>query len=74
MVNRKPVSVTLDPKILAEIDRLCSETDRTRSWLIERAVLHYLIEVAELENALSNVNDPPEYFITEDELIKKLGL
>jgi len=74
MSGRKAISVTIDPKVLVEVDRLCGETDRPRSWLIERAVLHYLTEIAELEEALSNANDSPGCFVTEEELIRDLGL
>ena len=35
-------TIRLDEKILADLDRLAEKTDRTRSWLVSRAVEDYV--------------------------------
>ncbi len=74
MANKKPISVTLDEGLLSSVDRLCADADRNRSWFIERAVAMYLEELADLEEALALANDPPENFISEEQLINDLDL
>jgi hypothetical protein len=67
MINR-------DPSVSQEVERMYGENEGLRFRLIKWAVLHYLTEIAEMEEALSNANDPPDCFVTEKELIENLGL
>jgi len=74
MSNKKPISITLDETLVAAVDELCSEADRNRSWLIERAVVLYLAELEDLEEALQLSKEPRENFISSKQLRDELGI
>lgn len=72
----KPVTVTaeLDPSLSADLDRLATMADRSRAWLIERAVAAFVLHELEWRDSLEEAEaqiDRGEY-ITHDDLMAEL--
>ena len=51
------VSTTLDTEVLSRLDTLSEETERNRSWLINKAVEAYLDELEDLKIAKDRLHD-----------------
>jgi RHH-type rel operon transcriptional repressor/antitoxin RelB len=68
------VSVRL-PKGLAEkLDGIARETERPRSFIIQKALESYIEEFADLQIALDRLHDRNDAIITGQELRKSLGI
>lgn len=70
----KPLSVRLPGEVMGALDRVATEIDRPRSYLIRRAVEAYLDEYAEYQVALDRLRDKDDKAISGKELRKRLGL
>lgn len=70
----KPLSVRLSEEVVHALDRVSSEVDRPRSFLIRKAVESYLDEYAEYQVALDRLRDKDDKIISGKELRKRLGL
>ena len=70
----KPLSVRLPEGIMHALDRVASDVDRPRSYLIRKAVESYLDEYAEYQVALDRLRDKDDKVISGKELRKRLGL
>lgn len=66
--------MTLDEKLLAELDELCQETERKRSSLIANAIRAYFEELSDMREAYKRFHDPKEKPISESELKARLDL
>lgn len=62
------LSVRLPDKLLKEIDQISKETERSRSFHIQKAIEMYLEERADLQVALDRLNDPFDKMISLDEI------
>ena len=68
------ISVRL-PKALADhLDIITKETERSRSYIIQKALESYLEDYADLQVALDRLNDKTDPVISAKELRKSLGL
>ncbi len=68
------ISVRL-PKILADqIDTIAKETERPRSYIIQKALESYIEDYADLQVALDRLHDKTDPVISGKELRKALGL
>ncbi|MGA9117662.1 MAG: ribbon-helix-helix protein, CopG family [Bacteroidota bacterium] len=68
------VSVRL-PKDLAErLDGVAKETERPRSFIIQKAIEAYIEEVADLQVALDRLHDTSDPIVSSKEMRKSLGL
>ncbi|MFT6106304.1 MAG: putative DNA-binding protein [Rickettsiales bacterium] len=59
------------------INQFCKEEDRTKSWLVKKAIQEKLEDWSNYRDgvrALKEHKKNPELAISHDELIKKLGL
>jgi RHH-type rel operon transcriptional repressor/antitoxin RelB len=65
---KKNVSLSLDEKLIKKIDDVCRVSERTKSWLVNKAVENYLDEIEDTEIAFQRSKDPDSEFITEKEL------
>jgi RHH-type transcriptional regulator, rel operon repressor / antitoxin RelB len=65
---KKNISISLDEEIIEKIDDVCRVSERTKSWLVNKAVKNYLEEIGDWEIALQRSMDPGSKFITEEEL------
>ena len=70
----KPLSVRLPDEVVHALDRVSSEVDRPRSYLIRKAVESYLDEYAEYQVALDRLRNKDDKVISGKELRKRLGL
>jgi RHH-type transcriptional regulator, rel operon repressor / antitoxin RelB len=68
------ISVRL-PKALADhLDIITKETERSRSYIIQKALESYLEDYADLQVALDRLHDKTDPVISAKELRKSLGL
>jgi RHH-type rel operon transcriptional repressor/antitoxin RelB len=68
------ISVRL-PKILADqIDNIAKETERPRSFIIQKALESYIEDYADLQVALDRLHNKSDPVISGKELRKSLGL
>ena len=63
------------PKDLAErLDSVAKETERPRSFIIQKALESYIEDFADLQVALDRLRDKGDPLISGEELRKSLGL
>jgi len=68
------VSVRL-PEVLAEqLDSIAKETERPRSYIIQKALESYIENYADLQVALDRLHDKTDPVISGQDLRKSLGL
>jgi RHH-type rel operon transcriptional repressor/antitoxin RelB len=68
------VSVRL-PKVLAEqLDSIAKETERPRSYIVQKALESYIEDYADLQVALDRLHDKTDLVISGKDLRKSLGL
>jgi RHH-type rel operon transcriptional repressor/antitoxin RelB len=68
------ISVRL-PKTLADrLDSIAKETERPRSYIIQKALESYIEDYADLQVALDRLHDKTDPIISSKELRKSLGL
>ena len=68
------VSVRL-PKVLADqLDSIAKETERPRSYIIQKALESYIEDYADLQVALDRLHDKTDLVISGKDLRKSLGL
>jgi RHH-type rel operon transcriptional repressor/antitoxin RelB len=69
---KKNISLSLDKELIDRIDDVCRVSERTKSWLVNKAVENYLDEIEDTETAFQRSKDLDSEFITEEELRKSL--
>jgi len=63
------------PKTLADrLDSIAKETERPRSYIIQKALESYIEDYADLQVALDRLHDKTDPIISSKELRKSLGL
>jgi RHH-type transcriptional regulator, rel operon repressor / antitoxin RelB len=62
------VSVRLPGHLLKEIDQISKETERPRSFHIQKAIELYLEESADFQIALERLNDPLDKILSFEEM------
>ena len=68
------ISIRL-PKVLADqIDSIAKDTERSRSFIIQKALESYMEDYADLQVALDRLHDKTDPIISGKELRKSLGL
>ncbi len=68
------VSIRL-PKDIAELlDRIATETERSRSFHVQKAVKIYLKQFADAQIAIDRLGDPRDPVISSEEMKRILGL
>jgi len=68
------ISVRIPDKLARQLDEIADESDRPRSYIIQKALESYLADYADLEIALGRLRDSADATITGKELRKELGL
>lgn len=69
-----PISLRLPDKLARELDDVSRETERSKSFHIQKAVEQYLADRADLQIALDRLNDTTDPVISIDDMRKQLGL
>jgi RHH-type rel operon transcriptional repressor/antitoxin RelB len=68
------ISVRLPKELSAQLDNIAKETERPRSYIIQKALESYIEDYADLQIALDRLHDRTDPIVTSRELRKSLGL
>ena len=68
------ISIRLPEGLAEQLDRIARETERPRSFIIQKALEAYMADYADLQVALDRLHDNTDLAITGKELRKSLGL
>jgi len=69
-----PVSVRLPADLAKKLDGVAKETERPRSYIIQKALESYLEDFADLQIALDRLHDRTHPVVSGKELKRSLGL
>ena len=68
------ISVRLPKELSDQLDSIARETERSRSYIIQKALEFYIADYADLQVALDRLHDKTDPVISGRELRKSLGL
>jgi len=68
------VSVRLPAEIVRELEYLANATERSKTYIIRKAIESYLQESADYLIALERLNDKDDEIISSDEMRERLAL
>lgn len=68
------ISVRLPKNLADQLDSVAKETERPRSYIIQKAIESYIEDYADLQVALDRLHDRTDPIIAGKELRKSLGL
>ncbi len=69
-----PVSIRLSDELAKQLDGIAKETERSRSYIIQKALESYIEDYADLQIALDRLHDKTDPIISSKELKKSLAL
>jgi len=70
----KAVSIRLPDELVEQLESVARDTERSRSFIVQRAIEFYLEDYADLQVALDRLRDKSDRIVSGDELRKTLGL
>ena len=68
------ISVRLPKNLADQLDGIAKETERPRSFIIQKALESYIEDFADLQIALDRLHDKSDSIISSKELRESLGL
>jgi RHH-type rel operon transcriptional repressor/antitoxin RelB len=68
------ISIRIPDELAEHLKGIAKETDRPRSYIIQKAIEVYLEDYSDLQVALDRLRDKTDAVITGKELRKSLGL
>jgi RHH-type transcriptional regulator, rel operon repressor / antitoxin RelB len=68
------ISVRIPKELADHIDGLAKETERTRSFIVQKALESYIEDYADLQVALDRLRDKSDPLVTSKEMKKSLGI
>ena len=68
------LSVRLPEKIATELEQISKETERSKSFHIQKALEMYLEERADMQIALDRLNDPSDSIISVEDMRSRLEI
>ncbi len=68
------ISVRLPQHLAEQLENIVRETERSRSFIIQKALESYIAEFADLQIALDRLYDSSDVLISGEELRKSLGV
>lgn len=68
------ISVRLPDDMAKKLARVAKETERSRSFVVQKAVETYLEDFADLQVALDRLRDSSDIVISSKDMRKSLGL
>ena len=68
------ISVRLSEELAVRLDNIAKETDRPRSYIVQKALEFYIDDYADLQIALDRLRDKTDRTISSKEMRKSLGL
>ena len=66
------MSLRLSDDLLAELENLANRTDRSKSYLVKKAIEQYLEEYSDYKIALDRLNDKDDMIISSKDMRKLL--
>ena len=70
----KPISVRLPEELASKLSEIAQETERPKSFHVQKALEAYLAEMADLQLALDRLQDTSDPIVTADDMRKELEL
>jgi RHH-type rel operon transcriptional repressor/antitoxin RelB len=68
------ISVRLPKELLDRLDNIAGETERPRSYIIQKALESYIEDQAELQIALDRLHDKTDPLLSVKEMRTSLGI
>jgi RHH-type rel operon transcriptional repressor/antitoxin RelB len=68
------ISVRLPKELAEQLDGIAKETERPRSFIIQKALESYIEDFSDLQIALDRLHDKSDAVISGKELRKSLGI
>ncbi|MGD0653549.1 MAG: ribbon-helix-helix domain-containing protein [Thermoguttaceae bacterium] len=68
------ISVRIPQELADQVDGIAKETERSRSFIIQKALESYIEDYADLQVALDRLHDKTDAIVTGKEMRKTLGL
>jgi RHH-type rel operon transcriptional repressor/antitoxin RelB len=68
------ISIRLPDELAEQLKGVAKETDRPKSYIIQKALESYLEDIADLQIALDRLRDKSDSLVTSAEMRKSLGL
>jgi len=68
------ISVRLSKELAEQLDSIAKETERSRSYIIQKALESYINDYADLQIALDRLHDKTDPIVSGKELRKSLDL
>lgn len=70
----RAISIRIPDELAEQLEGVAKETDRPRSYIIQKALESYLEDIADLQIALDRLRDKSDPIVTSAEMRKSLGL
>ena len=70
----KSISVRIPDELAEKLSEIARETERSKSFLVQKALEAYLAELADLQVSLDRLHDASDPVISIDEMRKELEL
>lgn len=68
------ISVRLPKELSEQLESIAKETERPRSFIIQKALESYMEDYADLQVALNRLHDKRDQVVSGQEMRKSLGL
>lgn len=68
------ISIRLPKELAEQLDSIAKETERPRSYVVQKALESYIEDFADLQIALDRLHDKTDAIVSGKELRKSLGL
>ena len=68
------ISVRLSKELAEQLDSIAKETERSRSFIIQKALENYIEDFADLQIALDRIHDTSDAIVSGESLRTSLGL
>ena len=68
------ISVRLPDSVAEKLNRTAKESERSRSFVVQKAVERYLDDFADLQIALDRLRDNSDTVVSSNDMRKSLGL
>jgi RHH-type rel operon transcriptional repressor/antitoxin RelB len=70
----KAISIRIPEDLASKLSEIAKETERPKSFHVQKALEAYLVELADLQIALDRLRDPSDPIVSIDEMRKELEL
>lgn len=68
------ISIRLPDNIAKALGRVANETERSRSFVVQKAIESYMEDFADLQVAIDRLRDPSDPIVSSKDMRQSLGL